>query len=83
MSALIILNYDVHDPEEHAAELVATTAETRSLPEAPPAGTHTVVLRAASVAAAVELYESADYQRLLPARLAATTPRAAFVVPVA
>lgn len=97
MPALIVLNYDVHDAAalaryrleatpvllgEGAARLVLTTDRTEAIPEGPPSGTHTVVLSTSSVASAIRLYRSDGYQRLLPIRLGATTPRAAFVVPI-
>ena len=95
MAALIIVNYDVTDPDGLAAYrevaspilrgrygadgLVATT-ETIDLGEGQTAGTHTVVLRFDSVAAAREAWESDEYQAVLPMRLAATTPKSAMLV---
>ena len=92
--ALIVLNYDVDDHDAlHAYRALATgridaapgilvtsTDQTLSLGEAPLTGTHTVILWYPSLAVATERYESADYQALVPQRLAATTPRAAFVL---
>lgn len=95
MSALLILNYDVHDtarlqayrraatPVLAAADavLMASTDATVHLAEAEPGGSHTVVLWFADVETALAAYHSADYQSLLAERVAATTPRSAVVVP--
>jgi uncharacterized protein (DUF1330 family) len=96
MGALLILNYDVRDEDALMAyrqvagpmltgpgkgERVATTAETIDLGEAQPAGTHTVVLRFASVEAAQQAYSSAEYQAVIGDRVAATTPRVSMIVP--
>ena len=98
MSALLILNYDVHDAEaleryrtaaapvlvgDGAGRLVVSTDQTVLLAESRGAGTHTVVLAFASVAAAVEVYESEAYRPCLVDRLRAVTPRFAVVVPCA
>lgn len=94
MAALIIVNYDVDDPEGLAAyrakarpALVAggstslvNTAETIDLGEGSGAGHQTVVLRFDTVAAAEAAWRSAAYQDALPMRLAATTPRSAILV---
>jgi uncharacterized protein (DUF1330 family) len=96
VSALLILNYDVHDEPALLAyrqvagpmltgpgrgERLATTAETVGLDEAGPTGTHTVVLRFPSVEAARRAYDAAEYQAVIGDRLAATTPRVAMIVP--
>ena len=96
MTALLILNYDVVYTDGLAAyraaatpvllgpdagELVVSTAETIHLPEAPKGGTHTVVLRFRNVEHARAVYGSDAYRSLLDARLAATEPKAAFIVP--
>ncbi len=93
MSALLILNYDVTDPDalnayrtaarpllSVAAERVALTTDTIDLAEAAPAGTHTVIWRFPSVAAAHAFYHSSAYQNVLADRLAATIPKAAIIV---
>jgi uncharacterized protein (DUF1330 family) len=96
MPALLVLNYDVTDPEALAAyrkaatpvllgpgrgELVASTATTESLPEGEALGTHTVVLRFPDAATARRVYESEDYRPHLEARLRATRPRLAMIIP--
>ncbi|GAB2934467.1 DUF1330 domain-containing protein [Streptomyces heilongjiangensis] len=96
MTALLILNYDVVDAERLAAyrvaaapallgpdagELVSSTDRTLHLAEAPEGGTHTVVLRFRDVEHARSVYASDAYRAHLGARLAATTPHSAFVVP--
>lgn len=96
MPALLILNYDVHDEAALMAyrqvagpmltgpskgERVATTADTVDLGEGGPAGTHTVVLRFASVEAARQAYDAAEYQAVIGDRIAATTPRVSMIVP--
>lgn len=94
MAALIIVNYDIDDPEALDAyrrearpvlaaagsrQLVNTT-ETVDLHEGPGAGHQTVVLRFDTVEAARTAWESEAYQAVLPLRLAATTPRSAILV---
>jgi uncharacterized protein (DUF1330 family) len=94
--ALIVLNYDVDDLDAlmshrrqatgiidaSPAAVVTSTGRTESLDEGPRTGSHTVVLRYPSLAEARMRYSSEAYRALLPARLAATTPRAAFLVEV-
>lgn len=95
MAALLIINYDVTDPEGLAAyrtvagpiltapgrgERLATTANTVDLGEGNAAGTHTVVLRFPSEAAARAAYDSDKYQAVVGGRFAATTPRVAMIV---
>lgn len=96
MPALLVLNYDVHDAAALAtyrekaapivlagtARLLTSTAATHHLGEVQSGGTHTVVICFRSTVEAIRRYESDDYQHLLHARLAATTPHAAFVVEV-
>lgn len=97
MPALLILNYDVHDAAaleryrtaaapilvgERGGELMVSTDQTVALAESRAAGTHTVVLRFASVETATEIYESEAYRPLLADRLRAVSPRFAAVVPV-
>ena len=96
MGALLIINYDVTDPErmeayrqKAAAVLlgpdsgapVAVTDETVDLGEGEGAGRTTVVLRYASVEGAREAYFSEDYQALLGERLAASAAAFAVIVP--
>lgn len=96
MPALLILNYDVTDPAALAeyrkaatpvllgpgrGELVASTAPTEFLGEGAPMGTHTVVLRFPDAETARRVYESEDYRPHLEARLRATRPRFAMVIP--
>lgn len=96
MSALLILNYDVHDEgrlqryrsaaspillADGAADLLVSTEETHRLAESSSAGTHTVVLRFGSVDDARRVYQSQEYEPMLTERLEATTPRFAVIVP--
>ena len=95
--ALIILNYDVVDEDALQAyrvratgqidaapgKLLTSVDQTLSLSEGPATGTHTVIVWYPSLAVAKARYESAAYQALVPRRLAATTPRAAFAVELA
>lgn len=93
MTALLILNYDVTDPDGLAAWRAAArallaargtrivgTADTVDLGECGPAGTHTVVWRFPSIAAARAVYDSDAYQATLSTRLAATTATMAVIV---
>ena len=97
MAALLILNYDVHDAKAlgryrtaaapvlvgaGAGELMVSSDQTVGLAESPAAGSHTVVLRFASVESAHEVYESEAYRPLLADRLRAVSPRFAAVVPL-
>jgi uncharacterized protein (DUF1330 family) len=97
MSALLILNYDVHDQTvleryrtaaapvligDGAGELIVSTDQTMGLAEHPHAGTHTVVLRFSSTSAALTTYTSRAYQPMLEERLRAVTPRFAAIVPL-
>lgn len=95
MAALIIVNYDVVDAEGLAgyralagpilrgrfgAVGVVGTSDTIDLQEGPGAGTHTVVLQFDTVEAAREAWTSAEYQQVLPLRMAAITPKSAILV---
>lgn len=96
MTALLILNYHVTDPQkldkyrQAAAPVLAAaggtrlakTTHTKSLDEAPPAGDHTVIWQFPDVPTAREVYESADYQALRTARIAGTTPVFAIIVDI-
>ncbi|MBT2528514.1 DUF1330 domain-containing protein [Streptomyces sp. ISL-99] len=96
MAALLILNYDVTEGSAldeyrmaatpillgpHAGELLVSTAETVHLSEAPDGGSHTVVIRFRDAELAREIYDSGEYRNLLQARLAATVPHTAMIVP--
>lgn len=94
MTALLILNYDVTDPDGLTAYRAAArpllaargtrivgTSDTIDLGEGPPAGTHTVVWRFPSVAAARAAYDSDAYRATLAGRLSATVARTAVIVP--
>ena len=94
MAALIIVNYDVDDPDAldayrkvarpvlaaRGSTGLVNTAATIDLGEGPGAGHQTVVLRFDSVEAARTAWESEEYQAALPLRLAATTPHSAILV---
>jgi uncharacterized protein (DUF1330 family) len=96
MTAVLIINYDVRDAQRLAeyrklagpilvgpgqGTLVASTDATIDLREGAGAGTTTVILEFASVAAAQAAFDSAAYQPLISERLASTTPRFAMIVP--
>lgn len=96
MPALLVLTYDVTDPDRLLAyrdaatpallgsgggELVVSTGRTEHLPEAPSQGTHTVILRFNDAEHARRVYNSDGYQAVVGERLAATTPRIAMIVP--
>ncbi|MEY2960088.1 MAG: hypothetical protein RLZZ01_2656 [Actinomycetota bacterium] len=94
MAALIIVNYDVVDPDgmetyrsvarpalaDRGSTALVNTSSTVDLGEGPGAGTNTVVLRFDSVEAAREAWFSEAYQAALPMRLAAISPRSAVLV---
>lgn len=95
MTAYLILNYDVSDPERLAhyrqlaapalvgpdgGELLATTPETLRLEEGGEAGSHTVVIRFDDRDHALRTYHSPSYQAVIGDRLAATVPRFAMIV---
>lgn len=95
MTAYLILNYDVSDPErlDHyrrlaapaligtdGGELLATTSGTLHLGEATDAGSHTVVIRFADRDHALRIYHSPAYQTVIGERLAATVPHIAMIV---
>ena len=96
MAALLILNYDVVSEEALAAyrqaaapvllgpgraTLVASARDVEYLPEGSAQGTHTVVLRFPDLETARRTYASEAYRSHLEARLRATTPRFAMLVP--
>ncbi|MFZ9041315.1 MAG: DUF1330 domain-containing protein [Ilumatobacteraceae bacterium] len=94
MAALIIVNYDVVDPEgmeayravarpalaDRGSRALVNTSSTIDLGEGPGAGGNTVVLRFDSIDAARAAWFSEDYQAALPLRLAAIAPRSAVLV---
>lgn len=95
MTAYLILNYDVSDPEglahyrrlaaptlvgAHGGELLATTAGTLHLDETADAGSHTVVIQFADRDHALRVYRSHPYQAVIGDRLAATIPHIAMIV---
>ena len=93
---LLILNYDVRDAEAltryrgaaspvivgTTGQVLVSTSATTQLPEAPAVGARTVVIWYPSREEADRCYSSAEYQNLLPDRLAATTPAVAILVDV-
>ncbi len=96
MGALLIINYDITDPErmdayrQAAAPVllgpdkgspVAVTDETVDLGEGEGAGRTTVALRFASVEDARAAYFGEEYQALLGDRLAASAAAFAVIVP--
>ena len=96
MAALLIINYNVTDPEalsryRQAAvpaligpakgTLRATTDQTVDLGEGNGAGTDTVILEFSTVEAAQQAFDSNEYQAIVGDRLAATEPKHATIVP--
>ncbi|MFV1991769.1 MAG: DUF1330 domain-containing protein [Acidimicrobiales bacterium] len=96
MTALLIINYDVTDPERLAAyrepavaaligpgrgALFAVADRTVDLGEGNGAGTTTVILEFPSVEAAQNVFESEEYQAVVAERLAATDAKFAVIVP--
>ncbi|HDH03497.1 MAG TPA: DUF1330 domain-containing protein [Actinobacteria bacterium] len=96
MSALLIINYNVTDPDalvgyrDAAVEILVgpdrgtlrvVTHETIDLGEGDGAGTTTVILEFASVEVAREIFDSPEYQAIIGDRLAATEPKHAYIVP--
>ncbi len=94
MPAYLIVNYNVEDPEGYAAysaaagpvmkigdacQLVAFDPKTERL-EGESAGHQTIVLRFESKEEAKALYDSGDYQALIPKRHAATSNHFAILV---
>ena len=94
MTALLILNYDVVDGQRlqdyrHSAaqailgstgRLVTSTNDTLGLDESTTTGRTTIIIEYPSREEAERRYKSVAYQAILPERLAATIPRAAFIV---
>lgn len=94
MSAYLIVNYDVDDPELYAeyqagampalrigseCDVVVFDAESTSV-EGDGAGHQTVVLKFDSMDKAREIYESGEYQAVIGKRLAATSKHFAVLV---
>ncbi len=96
MPALLIINYDVTDPERletyrgpAVAALIgpdkgsptALTHDTIDLGEGNGAGTTTVILEYPSTEAAHAAFCSDEYQAVVGERVAATNPRFSIIVP--
>lgn len=94
MSAYLIVNYDIEDAEAYGqyqqcatpalrvgteCEVVVFDPASEQL-EGEGAGHQTVVLKFESMDKAREIYESGDYQAVLPTRLGATTKHFALLV---
>lgn len=94
MSAYLIVNYDVDNPELYAdyqggalpALRIGTECEVLVLDpdseqiEGQGAGKQTVVLKFESMEKAKEIYESGEYQKIIPTRLSATSSHFAVLV---
>lgn len=93
MPALLIINYDVTDPDAYGdymgpagpalgigtdCELVAFDADSESVEGSP--GHQTVVLRFESTEKAKAAYDSADYQAIVGTRHGATTNHFAVLI---
>ena len=96
MSALLIINYNVTDPDalvgyrDAAGPILVgpnrgthrvVTDQTVDLGEGSGVGTTTVVLEFASVEVAKQIFDSAEYQAVVGDRLSATEPIHAMIVP--
>ena len=95
MSALMIINYDIVDPDgvrnyrqvagpviSAGARLVALHKQTVDLGEGGQPGKVTAILEFPTVEAAQAAYGSAEYQKLLPLRLDSTRPAFAIITEV-
>ncbi|MGH1492457.1 MAG: DUF1330 domain-containing protein [Acidimicrobiales bacterium] len=94
MTAYLIVNYDIEDADGYksyqkgAAPALKIGSEAKLLVldhnsnqvEGDNAGSNTVVLEFESMERAREIYESGDYQAVLPARLEATSKHFALLV---
>lgn len=93
MSAYLIVNYNVENPEQYGeysaaagpvmkigelASIVAFDPQTEQLEGSP--GHQTIVLRFDSMDEAKTLYESGEYQKLVPIRQGATSSHFAVLV---
>ena len=93
MPAFLIVNYDLENPERYgeytaaagpvmqigeACQLVALDPQTQKLEGTP--GHQTVVLSFDSMEKAKEIYESGEYQKLIPIRQEATSNHFAVLV---
>lgn len=96
MPALMIINYNVTDPDalvayrDAAVEILigpdkgtlrVVTDQTVDLGEGGGVGTTTVVLEFPSVEVAKKIFDSAQYQAVIGHRLSATEPIHAMIVP--
>ncbi len=94
MSAYLIVNYDVDDPDGYAeyqkgagpalrvgseSELIVLDTNSTRL-EGDSAGHQTVVLRFDDADAARRIYDSGEYQAVLPQRLGSTSKHFAILV---
>ena len=66
-----------------SARALASARDVEYLAEGAPQGTHTVILRFRDADEARRVYRSAEYRPHRDARLAATVPRFAMIVPTA
>ena len=93
MPAYLIVNYDVEDPERYgeysaaagpvmkigeACQIIAFDPNTTKLEGSP--GRQTIVLSFDSMDEAKAIYESGEYQKLVPVRQAATSSHFAVLV---
>jgi uncharacterized protein (DUF1330 family) len=93
MPAYLIVNYNVENPERYGeysaaagpvmkigevAQIVAFDPNTEKLEGTP--GHQTIVMSFESMEAAKELYESGEYQKLIPIRQEATSSHFAVLV---
>jgi len=96
MPALLIINYNVIDPDSLVRYRDAATPilvgpdkgalrvvsdQTVDLDEGAGVGSTTVILEFPTVEVAREIYNSAEYQSIIGDRLAATVPVHAMIVP--
>jgi len=96
MPALLIINYNVTDPDSLVGYRDAATPilvgpdkgalrvvsdQTVDLDEGAGVGSTTVILEFPTVEVAREIYNSAEYQSIIGDRLAATEPVHAMIVP--
>ena len=94
MPAYLIVNYNVEDPEKYAeysaaagpvmkigeaCQILAFDPATKRL-EGETSGHQTIVLSFESMEKAKEMYESGDYQAIIPTRHAATSNHFAVLV---
>ena len=93
MPAYLIVNYNVENPERYGeysaaagpvmkigdvAQIVAFDGDSQKLEGSP--GHQTIVLSFETMEAAKEIYESGDYQKLIPVRHEATSNHFAVLI---